>query len=184
MATDIPNPTALDEAIWALYLAMAEGDGPYLRPLATAAKALFPNRYRREYERRNPTPYDPSAARRRRAANPEAYREYSRRWSAANREQQHAITKAWYERNRDRALARQRERLASDPDAHARRRGYEREWQIRNPGRVAEYHRSSRVRRLPEVREYEREYARRWRAEHREQYNERMRAYRAQRRAA
>ena len=64
----------------------------------------------------------------RRAANPEAYREASRRWRAANREKDRGYCAAWARRN---------------PAACVRR---VRRWQLANPERYAAQQRATRAR--------------------------------------
>lgn len=126
MATDIPDPTALDEAIWQLYVAVKTarpGRGGREWHVARAARTLFPKRaltfdqerygkqeWLREYKarRRRANGIQP----RRTGPDREREREYQRLYKRAERqrrgEQIKANKRAWYAKNRDRINAARR----------------------------------------------------------------------------
>jgi hypothetical protein len=93
--TDIADPTALDEAIWQLYLAMRATPEGAPRAFARAVGAVFPRRiahaHQRRYREVNPQYRSPelnrAAQRRYRAAHLEANREANRRYRAAHRDE-------------------------------------------------------------------------------------------------
>jgi hypothetical protein len=154
MATDIPDPTPLDEAIWQLFLVQRES-GWRVRGLRAAAERLFPSRMRRLPEQREyfrdywqrPDVREREQAR----SRSDHYREYQTtyRQRAAMKEWQSGYGREYYQRRRADILARQRDRGQS-PEVRERRNAYQREWRMRPENRerglerMREYYRTHR----------------------------------------
>ena len=120
--TDIPNPTALDEAIWTLHVACLEDPSALpqtlRRRIGGAALMLFPLRYDRLAHKRAYSPRVAAAVMARNA-----------RWRNENRERYRELQRAHYSRLTPDQMVRKAERAAlaweRDPEAN---RAYQRDW--------------------------------------------------------
>jgi ABC-type nitrate/sulfonate/bicarbonate transport system substrate-binding protein len=109
MRLDIPDPTPLDEAIWALYVTMRATPEGVSRSFARAVGQIFPKRIEaanaQAWRRRNPE----KVAIYKRAfyrAHPEKVAEVAqtaKAWKKANRAKESKRTLAYYHAHRERA---------------------------------------------------------------------------------